>query len=319
MRPATAFVTGASGFIGRALVTQLLDAGYAVRTLSRRTASDLPTSVEARVGDLATGHGIAAALFEGVQVVFHCAGEVRDTSMMRSVHVEGTRRLLDCLRSHEGSLPHWLQLSSVGAYGRPLVPSHSRVVDETTPERPTGEYETTKTEADRVVRAFAAEHDMPLTILRPSTVIGAHMPNRSLRAVIEMVERGWFFYVGRDGAMANYIHASDVARALVACAATAASRGETFNLSSDCSWVSLIEYVARARGVRRPRLRIPESLLRWLVTVMGVVVPLPLTADRISALVSSTRYPATKIERVLGFRCANPMPQALDDVLTATG
>jgi nucleoside-diphosphate-sugar epimerase len=313
-----ALVTGASGFIGRALVTQLLDGGYTVRTLSRTSGLDL-SAVENHLGDLASGRGITPALFAGVSVVFHCAGEVRDVSVMRRVHVDGLGRLLGSLASSGKPLPHWVQLSSVGAYGRPTVPSDARVVDEMTRENPTGEYEITKTEADRMVRAFAAEHHMPFTILRPSTVIGTRMPNRALPAVIRMVERGWFFYVGTDGAVANFIHESDVARALVTCAAMAASRGETFNVSSDCSWVALVEYVARARGVRAPRLRVPESLLRRAVSAIGSVVPVPLTADRICALVSRTQYPITKIERVLGFRCAKPMPQALDDVLAAAG
>jgi nucleoside-diphosphate-sugar epimerase len=268
--------------------------------------------------DLASGAPLSPDIVEDADVIFHCAGEVRDSSAMRLLHVEGTQRLLATLAQRR-QLPRWVQLSSVGAYGPPHAASVPRVVDEMAPERPLGDYEVTKTESDRLVRRFADEHGMPYAILRPSSVIGAGMSNASMRAVIAMIERGWFFYIGRNDAIANYVHVHDVAAALVACGTRPQAPGHTFNLSSDCSWVSLVQHIASARGVRPPRLRLPERTVRIALAVASAALPtLPLTPARISALAGRTRYPSAKIEAVLGFRCGKPMPAAVDELLMAT-
>lgn len=312
-----ALVTGASGFVGRVLVDRLLERGHAVTALSRAHDPGLPRQVRVQVGDLATGNGLHPQVFENVELVFHCAGEIRDASIMRQVHVDGTRRLLSCLGSRGGSLPHWVHLSSVGAYGPPAVASEPRTVDENSPENPAGEYETTKTESDRLVRQYASDYGMPVTVLRPSIVIGAHMSNASVRAVIAIVERGWYFHVGSADAIANYVHVDDVADALLACASRPIARGHTFNLSSDCTWTALIDYVARCRGVSPPRVRLPERVVRAAVGAIGFVTPSPLTPTRVNALVGRTSYSIAKIEKLLGFRCSRPMPQALDDLMAA--
>lgn len=311
-----ALVTGASGFVGRALVSRLLAAGWKVTALSRRRDPGLPAAARIVTGDLTADAGLPPAVCEGVDVIFHCAGELKDASMMRRVHVEGTRRLLAQVPRGAG-MPRWVQLSSVGAYGPPRIPSETRIVDEMTAENAAGEYETTKTESDHLVRRFADEHGMSYAILRPSNVIGAGMSNASLRGVVSAIDRGRFFYIGRAGAMANYVHVDDVTEALMACGTRRESCSETFNLSSDCSWIELVEHVARVRGVRPPRLRLPERAVRLGVAAAGAVWPgrLPLTSSRISALVGRTRYSTRKIEAVLGFRLTRPMPAAVDDIV----
>jgi nucleoside-diphosphate-sugar epimerase len=311
-------VTGGFGFVGRALVEQLVRDGWEVIALTRSPdrASGAPVLV-AR-GDLATGEGISAALLDGVDTVFHCAGELSRPAAMRAVHVTGTRRLLECVRAAGRQAPlHWVQLSSVGAYGPALPASSPRVVDESTPERPLGEYETTKTEADRLVVDASAEGLITFAMLRPANVVGRGMPGRGLPRVISLIRRGWFFHVGAGDAVANYVHVDDVAAALLACAKHPASAGQVFNLSSDCSWAILADHIARAVGARPRALRLPERPLRAAARVLAAVPGSPLTPARLDALTTRTRYPIHKIETTLGFRLVRPMPESVGDILDA--
>lgn len=311
-----ALVTGAAGFIGKHLVARLLTSGWRVAVLTRGARRAVPAGVRVHVGDLATGDGLSSGLFDDVQVVFHCAGEVKRAGAMRGVHVGGTRRLLACLADRPVWRPlHWVQLSSVGAYGPPAKGVRNRRVTEETPEHPVGEYETTKTEADRLVREAAPGSGFSYSILRPSNVVGPGMPNASMRGLISMIRRGLYFHVGAPGAVATYVHVDDVVSALVACAVRPQAAGQVFNLSSDCPLDAVVDQIARSAGVRPPRLRVPETVVRAAVFVAVRLHTLPLTSARIDALVNRTRYPSERIEAALGFRFARPMPEGIADLV----
>lgn len=314
----TILVTGASGFVGRAAVTRLVRGGWRVRALTRRPDASFQQGVEPLGVDLATGAGLSASVFDDVDVILHCAGEIRDPAVMRALHVGGTARLLHCVRAAaRGSRRiHWVQVSSVGAYGPPRIAGEYRRVDEETPEDPVGEYETTKVESDRLVREAAAEGIMSVTVLRPSAVIGPAMPNQSLPRVIALVTRRRFVHIGAADTIANYVHVDDVATALWACVTESAARGQSFNLSSDCTWRQLIEWIAARVRVAPPRLRLPAAPLRLLLRTPGLGGKLPLTAHGLDALTNRTHYPNTRIESVLGFCLARPLPAGLADIVT---
>jgi nucleoside-diphosphate-sugar epimerase len=302
----TVAITGASGFIGSSLLRALdVCGGVRIRILSREKSRALSRGVEILKGDLTAGDCPLKALVAGCRVVFHCAGQVRDIFTMRALHVDGTRRLLDAAEAEGARVKqplHWVQLSSVGAYGPPLRARDERVVTEGTPTRPVGEYERTKMESDELVMAAAASGAITCSILRPSNVIGVGMPNGSLRALGAMVRKGLFFYVGRPGAVATYVHVDDVVTVLRLCGSDDRAKGKVFNVSNDCLLEELVARIASDLGVKCPRVRLPEMPVRLITWAATKVTCHPLTQARIDALVSRTRYPYARLERELGFR-----------------
>lgn len=236
---------------------------------------------------------------------------------MRQLHVEGTANLLSLLRSRERSSEplRWVQLSSVGAYGPGEISGMTRVVTESTPEDPRGEYEITKTVADHLLQNASREGNISLTILRPSNVFGPGMPNRSLPGLLNAIQRGLFFYIGSRDATSTYVHVDDVARALVACASNPNAVGRVYNLSNDCRLADLVNAVADASGRSRPRLLVPESLVRTVSSTFEGRSFWPLTSSRIDALVSRTSYPADLIKRELGFEFSRPVPVSALELL----
>ena len=137
-------ITGGDGFIGKHLVERNLQQGDQVRLLSRRP-SLTQDGVKYFVGDLSNPDEDFTDFVDGTDILFHCAGEINDESLMHSLHVGGTQRLLSASRGRVG---RWVQLSSVGAYGV----CRNEVVTEESPERPFRVYEQTKTEADKIVK-----------------------------------------------------------------------------------------------------------------------------------------------------------------------
>lgn len=310
-------VTGANGFIGRKLVDVLSQQDHAVRVLSRRLNCVLSAGTKLVHGDLTSVACPLDQFVENCDVVFHCAGEIHNVAAMRSLHVEGTRRLLQAVlkeAAQTGKVIHFVQLSSVGVYGQE-IPNAGRVVTEVTVPRPIGEYETTKTLSDDLVIQASKCRLMNYSIVRPSNVLGSDMPNQSLRGLISMVKRGLFFYVGKPGAVATYVHVDDVVSALMECALKLEAKEQIYNLSNDCFLEDLITHIASLLGVRPPRIRIPEPLVRTAVGFLEGLVSIPLTQSRIDALVNKTRYPSDKIVSDLGFRFSKPMPAAVEDLI----
>lgn len=312
-------VTGASGFIGQCLVEALSRQGHSIRVLTRRSGCVFPDGIQVVRGDLTSPNCPFDQFLVNCEVVFHCAGEIRDVSIMQSLHVDGMQCLLQAVLkevAQNGQTIHWVQLSSVGAYGLPQGGARmDRIVTEDLHPCPAGEYEITKNRADELVMLASAGGLMTYSIVRPSNVFGARMSNQSLRGLINMVKRGLFFYVGRPGAVAPYVHVDDVVAALMKCAVEPSARGRIYNLSSDCLMEDLIKYVASALGVRPPWLRVPELPMRAAVSLVADWMNIPLTQSRIDALVNRTRYPADRIVSELGFVFSKPMPVAIGELV----
>lgn len=299
-------ITGGTGFIGRRLVARHVAEGDAVRVLSRRgrggQAFDGPVALHP--GDLAAGTGDLRAFVEGADVLYHCAGEIRDPARMRALHVGGTRRLA---AAAAGRIGRWVQLGSVGAYGA----RRDGLVTEDAPLSPEGTYERTKAESDRAVIETSAGGAFGLAILRPSIVFGPGMPNRSLAGMIAMIDRGLFFFIGRPGASANYVHVDGVIEALARCGRMAAAAGRTYNLSEHRTIEEFAGAIADALGRRRPAARFPEGPVRAAARILGAIPGFPLTESRVNALVTRAVYPDARIRSELGY--AHPV--AIEDGL----
>jgi nucleoside-diphosphate-sugar epimerase len=299
-------ITGATGFIGRRLVARHLEAGDVVRVLSRRSAEDakLPGCRIYRA-DLTKEDCDLKSFVDRVDVLYHCAGEISDTSSMRAVHVEGTRRLL---MAAKGDIGRWVQLSSVGAYG----PRRDGTITESEIERPLGPYETTKAAADNEVMNAAG---ITYTVLRPSMVFGANMPNNSLRQMIALINRGLFFFIGKPGASANYVHVENVVEALFLCGKDEAGAGRLYNLSDWRTMESFVGTIAAELGRREPSLSAPEQLVRFAAWTVGRIPSVPITQSRVDALTNRSTYDIGRIERELGFTTTTTMEDGLREIV----
>jgi nucleoside-diphosphate-sugar epimerase len=298
-------ITGANGFIGSALLKKLVEEGHTVNVLTRNKI-DSTEQIKYYAADLLDEQSCLDTFLDGVSVIYHCAGEIKNESRMYGLHVEGTRRLLEVLCSkilNTGKAVHWVQLSSVGAYGSPAGKANEpRVITEDTICKPVGKYEITKTLSDDLLLQFAKKQSLlTYTILRPSNVIASNMPNQSLRSLVKMIKNRLFFYIGNRTSVATYIHLDDVVDALLLCGKDARAHGQVFNLSNDCALSDIVNTVSTTSFIKPPNICVPERPLRLFVKIISTVVRIPLTQDRIDALVRHTHYPANKLRVILGF------------------
>lgn len=305
------FVTGGKGFIGSHLVRALLDQEHEVTTLSRYHYNSPHPKLKVIQGDLT--QSLDNNLLSGIDLLFHCAGEIKDPARMHALHVSGTNKLIDLflLEAKKRSHPiRWVQLSSVGAYGPPSYPDEARCISEQTDTNPSGPYEETKTLSDELIESNLNQN-CEYVILRPSNVIGPDMPNNSLRSLIRMVNKGFFFYIGKPGAIATYIHVNDVVKALLECGFKPEAKNQIFNLSNDCDLEELIDSIALNLNVKKPNLRFPKWFIKIVSNTLGRLPYFPLTNNRTNALISRTTYSTKKINEVLNFKPEKKIPDCM--------
>ena len=311
-------ILGANGFIGAPLLKEVLAQGHKVRVLTRREGRAYPGDVEVFKGDLTSNTLDVDTLVSDCDIIINCAGEIRNEHLMRELHVNATQRLLGAIArrlTQSSQHCHWVQLSSVGAYGP--APGQRRVVTEDTQPNPVGMYEITKTEADSIVVNAADQEGFTYAILRPSNVYGPGMPNNSIRQMASFVREHIFFYVGFERSVATYIHVNDVVTALMLCAFKKDACGQIFNISNDCYFDEVINGLADSMAVSRPFVKLPELLIRAVVASLGKIIKLPITQERIDALTVKTWYPTYKLKSQLGFSPQCSVPKTIGECLSS--
>lgn len=217
----TILVTGGTGFVGRSLVNKLVAGGLSARVLSRSGNNSGHPRISVYRGDLTRLNDLKAVV-QGCDVIFHCAAEKTDETIMAAVNVTATKQLLELARDRR--IRYFCHLSSVGVIGRTRL----RLVDESTACNPINQYEATKLAAEEIVGEGLG--DGRVVILRPTNIFGAEtlrpMLRRSFRSRIHA------FLKGNESA--HFVYIKDVvAAAMHWIQAPPEKPVETYIVSSD--------------------------------------------------------------------------------------
>ncbi|MDZ7346923.1 MAG: NAD-dependent epimerase/dehydratase family protein, partial [candidate division KSB1 bacterium] len=226
-----ALVTGASGFTGSYMVRNLLDHGYQVRVLVRRTANldslrRLP--VEIAFGDLRRPEEVAEAV-RGVDMVFHIAALYRAANLPDSeyyaVNVQGTKNVLDAaLRC---GVKRVLHCSTCGIYGHVKQPP----ADESTPADPQDVYQETKWQAEQLAMEYYRRDALPVTIVRPVGIYGPG-DTRMLK-MYRSVQQGRFILFGGGNVKYHLTFVTDTVEGFRLAAETPHAVGQAYNIAGE--------------------------------------------------------------------------------------
>jgi len=259
-----ALVTGAGGFLGRALCRQLLERGEPVRALVRGEA-ELPAGVEVQRGDV-TDPAACARAAAGCDRVFHLAGirraSVRDEFLR--VNAGGTRVLLDACLAAGSARGRFVLAGSLAAAG----PSREGRREED-PLEPAEWYGESKAEAERI--AFSFGDRLPVAVARPPRIMGPG--DRENLFFFRIAARGLVLRILGPERPLSWIDVEDCARGLLALADRPEAVGESFFLASEerTSVVGLQRIIAAALGVAARDLPVPPLLLSAAGAVADVV------------------------------------------------
>lgn len=240
-------VTGASGFIGRALVAELTAQGRTVSALVRCREQAIALGVPGIVGDITAPESLVGVA--GFSEVFHLAGTIaaRTAAEFQRVNADGTHHLYRALRRASHRPRRVIHVSSIAA-GGPAPDTRPRREDD--PDSPVSVYGRSKRAAEEVARASMG--DLPLVIMRLPAVYGPG--DRNLLPIFRMAGRGLVLRPPEQPKLFSLVHVADVARILRRAAAVDALVGGLYHVATGLptSWDELVTGIGSAMG-RRPR------------------------------------------------------------------
>ena len=315
-------ITGASGFVGAAVVRQLLQAGHSVRALIRPTSGranldGLP--VEIVQGDLRDAASLRRAM-AGIRFVFHVAADYRlwarrPEEIVRT-NVEGTRALIEAALG--AGVERIVYTSSVATLKARLDGGPSDETSLLEPASAVGAYKYSKVVAERLVETMVAERKLPAVIVNPSTPIGPRdvRPTPTGRIIVEAAA-GWMPAYVDTGL--NLVHVDDVAAGHLLALAKGRI-GERYILGGqDVLLGDMLREIARQTGRSPPKLRLPRRLIFPIAYAAEAVAyftdrePFVTTAG-LRLAKDRMFFTSAKAERELSYR-ARPYGEAIAEAI----
>lgn len=266
---ATVFVTGGTGFVGRAVVRALRGRGHQVRCLVRpgsepRLAPE--TGVEAVAGDVTVPAGLADVL-RGTDAIVHLVGIIREHRRrgvtFERLHTEATRHVLAAAQA--AGVRRVVHMSALGT--RPGARSR---------------YHQTKWAAEEAVRASG----LAWTIFRPSVIFG---PGDGFVTLLTRLVR-WFPVVPVIGDGRNRLQpvaVETVAAGFAGALDRPATAGQVFDVGGPRAYAfdEVLDEVGAVLGRRRvPKLHHPVGLMAPVVRLLEGIPAFPLTSDQLLML-----------------------------------
>ncbi|MGH8614905.1 MAG: hopanoid-associated sugar epimerase [Gammaproteobacteria bacterium] len=317
-------ITGASGFVGAAVLRKLIEREHEMRVLVRAESSRVNLEglpVEVVVGDLrdrpSLGHAVRTC-----EVLYHVAADYRlwaqDPRELYHTNVTGTRNIV--LAAADAGMRRIVYTSSVATLG--LHPDGAPA-DEETPvslDHMIGHYKRSKFLAEQEITRLASERGLPVVIVNPSTPIGPRdvKPTPTGRMVLDAATGRMPAYVDTG---LNVVHVDDVAEGHLR-AFERGRIGERYILGGhDMTLRQILEYVARITGGKPPRIRLPQGVILPFayISEAWARVSNPRTPPRLTVAglrMSKKRmfFTSGKAERELGYRF-RPAAQAIEEAI----
>lgn len=201
----TAFVTGASGFIGRHLVDRLLDDGWQVKALIHKKGFPRDNECEIVNGDIEDFTRLHHAL-EGVDVLFHLAsalgGSLLKTEEFFRINAYGTVTVLEA--AHAAGVPRVVHFSSAGVLGHV---EENEPADEKHPIFPIDPYDNSKLLGENSALEFS-DKGMEVVVIRPGWVYGPE--DRRTFKLVKAIAGGWFFLVSKGTTKQTPVYIDDL-------------------------------------------------------------------------------------------------------------
>ncbi len=318
----TTLVTGATGFVGSAVVRRLLQEGHEVRALVR-TGSDR-RNLQGLDLDLAEGDLLDAASLEraaaGCDCLFHAAADYRlwtpAPDVMYETNVAGARNLL--LRAAAAGVTRMVYTSSVATLG--INPDRTPA-DETTPvaiEDMIGHYKRSKFLAEQAVLALVENERLPVVIVNPSTPVGPRdvKPTPTGRIIVDALRRRMPAYVDTG---LNIAHVDDVAAGHLQ-ALVRGKPGERYILGGeDLTLKSILDAINEITQRPGRLFRLPHGLVYPVAVLAEKWAAFSgkepfVTVDGVNMARKYMYFSSARARRELGYE-ARPAREALEDAI----
>ena len=300
--PRRVLVTGANGFVGRAVVRALLeDPCVVVSVATRQPWTEPHDRLHAHVIPGIDGTTDWRAALERVDAIVHTAARVHqlnDTAAdpldaFRRVNTAGTLALAS--QAAAAGVRRIVFLSSIKVNGEGTAPGRPYTADDT--PNPGDPYGVSKLEAEEGLQALWEKRAIETVVIRPPLVYGPGV-KANFRALMSIVARGWPLPLGGvTGNRRSLVGLDNLVSLILTCVVHPDAAGQRFLVSDghDLSTAALVREMGKAVGRPPRKLPVPPGLL----TLLG---SLARRRDVVSRLTESLQVDIRKTRTVLGWQ-----------------
>jgi nucleoside-diphosphate-sugar epimerase len=302
-------VTGASGFVGRALCERLAEIGRPARKAVRRVAAAAADAIA--VGDIGPDTRWKPAL-AGVTCVVHLAARthvLRESAAdplaaYRHINLLGTERL--AREAADSGVRRIVFVSSVKVNGER---TRGRPYTEDDVPRPEDAYGVTKQEAEQALVRISTQTGLEVVVLRPPLVYGPGVKGNFLR-LIHLAARGVPLPLASIDNRRSLVYVGNLADAIVSAIQAPQATGRTYLVSDgeDVSTPQLIRAIAGALNVSPRLFPFPASLLEMAGALSG-------RGGEVSRLTGSLQVDGSRIRRELAWNPRYRVSQGLAETV----
>jgi nucleoside-diphosphate-sugar epimerase len=265
-------ITGASGFIGSALVTAIASQPDFCVVRASRTAQSANDGEEIRLFDLLDSTQMPR--LDDVHAVIHTAARVHvmgermgdGLEAFRTVNVQGTIALANAAAS--AGVKRFIYLSSIKVNGEETVPGQPFTSFDV--PAPLDAYGISKHEAEQALWAISKATGMEVVVVRPPLVYGPGV-KANFASMMKWLELGLPLPLGAIDNRRSLVSVGNLVDLLIQCVRQPSAADQTFLVSDaqDLSTTQLLKQVALAIGKKPHLLPVPSWLLRMCASMLG--------------------------------------------------
>ena len=316
-----ALVTGSTGFIGSHLVDELLNSGYRVKALIRKTSNTKYLEnkpVETTIGDITDPKSLVKAT-KDTDVVFHVAAIASEWGPMKKfmdINTNGTKNIVQaCV---ENKIRRIIHMSSCAVYG---FPKTNEPIAENYKKNPPGKYGRTKYEAEKILWEQAKEKNIEVSAVRSPMIIGERDEMISI-FIINALKSQKFRFIGDGNQKISISNGKDVAYLLRLTAEKQKAIGQAYNVKSfESTPKKLINAMCEKLEIKPPEENVSYTTAYMLATLLEAIYalrkkpnPPALTKYKVIVMGNTRIIDTTKAEKDLGYKPKYSFQKTIDEI-----
>ena len=302
-------LTGATGFIGSALVARLCTCPDVKLTVVVREESNFPEGVkQERISSLES-EANWEKIVRGMQIVVHCAGLAHVKTGAKyedylSINATATKDIA-CAAKREG-VEHFIFLSTVKVHGERSFGMEK--IDEDSPYNPKDFYSKSKVIAELDLMALAQDSEFGYTLIRPPMVSGPASKG-NFQLVEKMIRWNLPLPIGLIESKRSFISVKNLVHFICLCIDNPKSKNEAFVVSDgkDLSTLELSILLRQSMKSRSIFVPFPVSLLKIFLTAIGKGTLVGKFADRFQLRIE-------KSTNLMGWKAPQTPKEAIDEI-----
>jgi nucleoside-diphosphate-sugar epimerase len=315
-------LTGATGFVGSAILNRLIDDGEHIFAAVRNGGypeTDQVTKVNLNLSKLAdhshaTIHDDALLdVLSETDVVIHCAARAHVMNEV-SVNPEDELRRLNCdatitlaNMAASAGINRFVFISSIGVNGK----SNTIPFDESSNPEPHDAYSVSKYKAEQGLLKIAQQTKMEVVIIRPPLVYGPRVPG-NFKSLVSWVRKGIPLPFGKINNKRSLVALDNLADFILLCSSKEKSpkaANEVFLISddTDVSTTDILRNVAKAYGVRSRLIPIPSSVLMFVAELLG-------KKEKALKIIGNLQVDSSKARQLLNWKAVTSMEKTLAEM-----